>query len=70
MKTGFVYITTNKRRNVLYIEITSDLEGRVLEHKLGVQVGFTKKYKISVMHYFETLPLVTQAISRKKQLKR
>jgi putative endonuclease len=45
MKRGFVYILTNKNRTVLYIGVTSDLKGRVGEHKEGIGSIFTVRYK-------------------------
>jgi putative endonuclease len=53
----------------LYIGITSDLEGRVWEHKNGIFEGFTKKYNCHKLVFFEDFEHVDQAISREKQVK-
>jgi len=53
----------------LYIGVTSDLGGRVWEHKNGVYPGFTKKYKINLLIYYELFHDIEDAIAREKQLK-
>lgn len=68
MKTGYVYILSSHSRR-LYIGVTSDLEGRVWEHKQGVIEGFTKDYKINQLVYYEDYPDMLSAIAREKQLK-
>lgn len=68
MKAGYVYILSSQSRR-LYIGVTSDLEGRVWEHKQGVIEGFTKKYKINQLVYVEDYPDMVSAIAREKQLK-
>jgi len=55
---------------VLYIGVTNNLERRVQEHKLGIAPGFTKKYNVKFLVYFETTNSVLDAIEREKQLKR
>lgn len=60
---------TNINRTVLYTGITNDLERRCFEHKNKKQEGFTKKYNISVLVYFETFGQVEEAIKREKQIK-
>jgi putative endonuclease len=67
-KTGYVYITSSHTRR-LYIGVTSDLEGRVWDHKQGVIEGFTKDYKINLLVYYEVYPDMLSAIAREKQLK-
>ncbi len=69
MNTYYVYILTNPYHTVLYVGVTNNLERRVGEHKAGVVEGFTKKYNVSKLVYFETSPSITQAIEREKQLK-
>lgn len=59
---------TNKS-NTLYIGVTNDLERRINEHKLGTFMGFTHKYKINRLIYYEEYIDVDQAIAREKQLK-
>jgi len=65
----YVYIMTN-RSGTLYTGVTNNLERRVYEHKHGLLPGFTKKYNIDRLVYFEATPEVTAAIAREKQIKR
>ena len=65
----YVYILTNWNNKVMYIGVTNDLERRVYEHKHKLVDGFTKKYNVSKLVYFETTTDVYAAISREKQLK-
>ena len=67
-KGGWVYIVSSHSR-CLYIGVTSDLSGRVWEHKSGVFEGFTKKYKINQLVYHELFHDIESAIAREKQLK-
>ncbi len=69
-KTCSVYIMTNRPRGVLYTGITSNLAGRVLQHRLGVLEGFTKKYNCKRLVWFETYGDVELAIQREKRVKR
>ena len=69
MKDYYVYIMTNRYNNVMYIGITNDLKRRVYEHKTRVFEGFTKKYDVHKLVYFEKCHEVTDAIKREKQLK-
>ena len=50
---GYFYILTNKRRNVLYVGSTKDLMNRIRGHKKGCQKGFTQKYKVNLLMYYE-----------------
>ena len=63
----FVYIATNRNRT-LYTGVTNDLERRQAEHADGTS-GFTAKYRISRIVYFEDFSDVNQAIAREKQIK-
>ncbi len=65
----FVYVLSNQNNNVLYVGITNDLERRVLEHKNKLIVGFTKKYYVNKLVYYEEYDNVYDAIVREKQLK-
>ena len=65
----FVYIMTNKHNNVLYTGITNDLKRRVYEHKEKLVGGFTKKYNITKLIYYEVFDDPENAILREKQIK-
>lgn len=69
MKKGYVYIITNKPGGVLYIGITTDLTRRIYEHKNKLIEGFSKKYNLHKLVYFEEHDLYAQAIKREKRLK-
>lgn len=69
-KSSFVYILTNKARGTLYIGVTNDLSRRIAEHKLGVIPGFSKRYKLIRLVYFEVHESIIRSIEREKQLKR
>lgn len=64
-----VYILANKRNGTIYTGITSSLKDRVYKHKQGTYDGFTKKYKINKLVYYEIYNDVRDAIAREKQLK-
>jgi len=66
----YVYILANKRNGTLYIGVTNDLIKRVFEHKEKLVEGFSKKYGISLLVYFESTGDVNSAIEREKQIKR
>ena len=68
MKEYYVYIMTNGVRT-LYIGVTNDLMRRIFEHKEKLVEGFTKKYNITMLVYYETSSDVQAAIAREKQLK-
>lgn len=68
-KTYAVYIMTNGNNNVLYTGITSGLQKRVWEHKQKLVPGFTKKYNINKLVYYELCEDAYTAISREKQIK-
>lgn len=68
-KAFFVYILANKRNGILYIGITSTLVKRVWEHKNKFVSGFTKKYNVNKLVYFEQYNDVENAIKREKRLK-
>ena len=64
----YVYILTNKSNKVLYIGVTNDLERRMYEHKNKMVDGFTKKYNLNKLVYFEGTTDVRSALEREKQL--
>ena len=66
----FVYMLTNWDDSVLYIGVTGNLQRRIYEHRMGLVEGFTKKYNVYKLVYFEQTNDVYSAISREKQLKK
>jgi putative endonuclease len=69
-RCGYVYILASRRAGTLYIGVTSDLDRRIREHREGLVEGFTKKYGVKRLVYFETYQRVTEAIWREKALKK
>ena len=65
----YVYILASKRNGTLYIGVTSNLINRIYEHKNNLIEGFTKKYNIHNLVYYEITEDVNSAITREKQLK-
>jgi putative endonuclease len=70
MKTYYVYILTNWDNEVMYIGVTSDLNKRLYEHQNKLIDGFTKKYNVDKLVYYETSLDIRSAIEREKQLKK
>ena len=70
MKQFYVYIMTNKRNGTLYVGLTSDLAGRVWQHKNDIEEGFTKKYGAHTLVYYEGPGDFESAAKREKQLKK
>ena len=68
-KQGYVYIMASQRNGTLYIGVTSDLPGRVWQHKEGVREGFTKKYGCKMLVWYAAYDRVEAAIRREKQMK-
>ena len=67
-RSYFVYIVSSRSRN-LYTGVTNDLGRRVLEHRDGLIPGFTKRYRIHRLVYYETFGDIRDAIAREKQVK-
>jgi putative endonuclease len=65
----YVYIMTNRSQN-FYVGMTSQLRIRVIQHKNGTYEGFTSRYRLDRLVYYEVFGLVHDAIAREKQLKR
>ncbi len=65
----YIYIMTNKYNTVLYTGMTNNLQRRVYEHKEKIIEGFTKKYNITKLVYYEIFEDAYTAISREKQIK-
>lgn len=70
MKQYYVYILASKKDGVLYIGVTGDLVKRIWEHKNNFVEGFTKKYFVHKLVYFEAVNDIESAIIREKQIKR
>ena len=69
MDRGHVYILTNDRLNVLYVGSTNDLKKRLVHHKHGLIPGFTKRYNVHRLVYFEEHRDMYEARRRERQLK-
>jgi len=69
MPQGYVYILFNKRNGTLYIGVTSDLIKRIYEHKNKLADGFTKRYSVDKLGYYEVYEDIIIAIEREKKLK-
>ena len=65
----FVYLMTNKNKSVIYTGITNNLYRRIYEHKNGLHEGFSKKYNVIHLVYYEIFKDSYSAISREKQIK-
>jgi len=68
-KTYYTYILTNKYNRVLYVGVTSNLKRRIYEHRQQYKSGFTQKYNVDKLIYYETLNNPLTAIKREKTLK-
>jgi putative endonuclease len=69
MKKYFVYMLTNKNNSVLYTGFTNSLMRRIWEHKSELISGFSKKYNVTKLVYYESFDHPTDAIKREKQIK-
>jgi putative endonuclease len=69
MADYYVYIMASEKNGTLYIGMTNNLIKRVYEHKNNLVKGFTQRYHVHILVYYETTPDVTSAIAREKQLK-
>jgi putative endonuclease len=66
---GYVYILTNRQNGTLYVGLTSDLVRRVAQHREGSVKGFTKRYGLKRLVYFETFDDIRDAIQRESNMK-
>ena len=69
MKKGYVYILTNPEHTVLYTGVTSDPILRIRQHRLHTFAGFSARYNLSELIYYEEHPHIEAAILREKQIK-
>lgn len=69
-KDYYVYLLSNWNNKVLYIGVTNNLERRIVEHRQKLVPGFTEKYNVNKLVYFEQTNDVISAINREKQLKK
>jgi putative endonuclease len=68
-KHSYVYVLTNKNNTVLYTGVTADLAKRIWQHKEKVVEGFTKRYNLDKLVYYEAFEDINNAIAREKQIK-
>ena len=68
-KQGFVYILFNRKNGTLYVGMTSDLIKRIYQHKNKLIEGFSKKYGLDKLGYYEIYENIENAILREKQIK-
>jgi len=69
-KFYYIYILASAKNGTLYIGVTANLQQRINEHKEKIVDGFTKKYKVNLLVYYETYQYVQDAILREKQMKK
>ena len=69
-KQFYVYILTNKTNGTLYIGVSNDIVRRIYEHKQKLVDGFTKKYELDKLVYYESFNTAPDAIQREKQMKK
>jgi len=69
VKQGYIYILFSKRNGTLYVGVTSNLIKRIYEHKNKLTDGFTKRYNVDKLGYYEAFTTIADAIAREKQIK-
>jgi len=69
MKGGYVYIMSNKRDGTLYIGVTGNLSRRIWEHRESIIAGFTRRYGLKRLVYYESYEDIRNALQREKNLK-
>ena len=69
-KKFYVYILANKPNGTLYVGVTSDIVKRIWQHKNSMVAGFTRKYGIKILVYYEVHGNAETAITREKQIKK
>ncbi len=70
MKAFFVYIITNRRNGALYVGVTSNLVGRIYQHRTGSGSKYASQYNLTRLVFFEEISRADDAIAREKQIKR
>ena len=70
MNSYYVYIMASRRNGTLYVGVTNNLARRVYEHKNNLVEGFTKKYGVHRLVYYEQYQDITSALQREKQMKK
>lgn len=70
VKSYYIYILASKKNGTLYIGVTLDLKKRIFQHKNNLIEGFTKKYRVHDLVYYEQTSDIVSAIGREKQLKK
>jgi putative endonuclease len=70
MRTFYVYILASRRNGTLYVGVTAHLSHRIQEHKQKMLPGFTSKYGVNRLVYYEKHKMIIEAIKREKQIKR
>ena len=70
MKKGYVYILASRKNGTLYIGVTSDLSKRIYQHRENLITGFSSRYNVKQLVYFEKHEDITEAIKREKQIKK
>lgn len=69
MKSYFVYILTTKNNKLLYVGVTNNLERRILEHKQKLTPGYTEKYNLNKLVYYQEFTDINDAIAAEKKIK-
>ena len=69
-RSYFVYLLASRRNGTLYVGVTNDLMKRVCQHKQGLVEGFTKKYGVKILVWYEQTESIESAVLREKQIKK
>ncbi len=69
-RTYYVYILTSGRNGTLYIGVTGDLAARIHQHREGLTPGFTQRYGVTRLVWYEAFPTADEAITAEKRIKR
>ena len=70
MRASYVYMLASKRNGTLYTGVTSELVGRAFQHREGVVAGFTQRYGVKTLVWYEVHEDIRAAIAREKQVKK